>query len=68
MFSDFQDVYGGSIDPRLFPYYKHLESAAELLVGASESCKHLYIGEVEKALTALSTAKLVIKPGDKRDK
>jgi hypothetical protein len=69
MFSDFQDVYSGPIDERLFPYYKHLETTAELLVGASESCKHFYIGDLEKALTALSAAKLVInEPGDKRDK
>jgi hypothetical protein len=65
MTEDFQDVYNGSIDPRLFPYYLHLESSAELLAGASESCKQFYTGEVENALTALKAAKMMIdKPGE----
>ena len=65
MFSDFQDEYSGSIDERLFPYYKHLESSVILLVGASASCRHLYISDIEKALIALTAAKLVInKPGE----
>ncbi len=69
MTEDIQDVYSGSIDERLFPYYLHLESAVELYTDASESCKHLYVGKIKDAHTALTTAKMMInKSGDKRDK
>ena len=62
-----QDEYSGSIDERLFPYYKNLESAAELFVDSSESCKYLYEGKIRDALTALTAAKTVIKkPGNKK--
>lgn len=60
MTEDFQDEYSGSIDERLFPYYNHLETAVELFIGASERYKHLYIGKVEKAFTALLAVKLFI--------
>ena len=67
MSEDIQDVYGGSIDKRLFPYYKHLESAVDLFIDASESCKHLYEGKLKDAHTALTAAKTVIKkPGNKK--
>jgi hypothetical protein len=67
MTEDFQDVYGGPIDERLFPYYKHLESAVELFTGASEGCKHLYEGKIKEAYIALTTAKtMIIKPGAKK--
>ncbi len=67
MSEDIQDVYGGSIDKRLFPYYLHLESAVELFTGASESCKHLYEGKIKDAHTALTAAKTIIKkPGNKK--
>lgn len=61
MSEDIQDVYGGSIDKRLFPYYKHLESAVDLFIGASEGCRHLYVGKIKDAHTALMAAKTVIK-------
>jgi hypothetical protein len=42
----------GPIDAGLFPYYKHLESAVDLFIGASESCKYLYEGRIKDAHTA----------------
>ncbi|MFZ0453923.1 MAG: hypothetical protein WCE54_03740 [Ignavibacteriaceae bacterium] len=68
MYSDFQELYSDPIHEKLFPFYRNLESAVEFLTGASESCKPLYIGDVEKAFAALTAAKLVINNlGDQRD-
>ncbi len=68
MFSDFQEFYSDPIHEKLFPFYRNLETALDLYLGAPESCKHLYMDNVTTAHSALKGAQFILENSeDKKD-